>query len=171
MKLWIDVLLVLAVVLGPPVVTLMSLQYYGPEGVNCGFVLSGVYFMLVVVALVVRRRRQAARDENTLQEIRGADSPPPYEMVAAKPPPYSVLYASAPPTDDVIRFPNSTSRFPMTYVPVHIPRQDIPSHKSPASPPTLGLARQESYDAGLPTYQEAVRYISLATHVPGDSLK
>ncbi|XP_037789876.1 uncharacterized protein LOC119585274 [Penaeus monodon] len=171
MKLWVDVLLVLAVVLGPPVVTVMSLQYYGPEGVNCGLVLSGVYLMLVVVALVVRRKRQSSRHENRLQEIRVADSPPPYEIVAAKPPPYSVLYASAPPTDDVIRLPTGTSRFPTTYVPVHIPRQDLVSHKSSASPPTLGLARQESCDAGLPTYQEAVRYISLATHVPRDSLK
>lgn len=115
--------------------------------------------------------RPPSRCPSLPQEIRVADSPPPYEIVAAKPPPYSVLYASAPPTDDVIRLPTGTSRFPTTYVPVHIPRQDLVSHKSSANPPTLGLARQESCDAGLPTYQEAVRYISLATHVPRDSLK
>ncbi|XP_027213299.1 uncharacterized protein [Penaeus vannamei] len=171
MKLWVDVLLVLAVVLGPPVVTVGSLQYYGPEGVNCGLVLSGVYLMLVVVALVVRRKRQSAGGDDTLQAIRVADSPPPYEMVAAKPPPYSALFASAPPTDDVIRLANGTSHITRTYVPVHAPLQDPVSHKSSASPPTLSLARQESYDAGLPTYQEAVRYISLTAPVPRDSCK
>lgn len=105
------------------------------------------------------------------QAIRVADSPPPYEMVAAKPPPYSALFASAPPTDDVIRLANGTSHITRTYVPVHAPLQDPVSHKSSASPPTFSLARQESYDAGLPTYQEAVRYISLTAPVPRDSCK
>ncbi|XP_042873289.1 uncharacterized protein LOC122253926 [Penaeus japonicus] len=177
MKLWIDVAIVVAVVTGPPVVTVASLQYYGPEGVNCGLVLSGVYLMLVVVALLVRRRRQHSRlGPEDMQEVQVTDSPPPYETVVAKPPPYALLYAAAPPTADVIRFPGDTSRLPMTYVPVHTPRQAPITCKSSLSPPTPPQTRQDStrpdsLDQGLPTYQEALRYVALSTHAPPRSPK
>ncbi|KAG0724314.1 hypothetical protein GWK47_040820 [Chionoecetes opilio] len=111
-------MLCLAAVLASITVAVLVLLNHGYLEDSGGFILFGVYFIVLVMAfaLIYAGNDYASNTKETNVE----DQPPSYESVTAKPPPYYYLFAEAPPASDVTPGTLSTHRLPASWsVPVH----------------------------------------------------
>lgn len=157
MNRWMETLLAAMMALGPTIIAVTMMQHYGPLGIACSLIFSGIYMLVLVLALTLRsclRQRNSQSDQEQLQNAEEDDSPPSYEVVTSKPPPYSLLFANAPPTCDVTSCPIPAAG-PAGYVaPVHnLPHDHSHQHKGVFHCYTWIMMNPE---ASPPSYFEAV---------------